>query len=121
MDETIRDPVPVGECGRLMGKIALTLLSLCLVLALATEQGALGEDFHPTMVETGLVSTDSHITFNPPFPNVPMVVLSVTRVLDATAGCSPTVKNVTKTGFDYVSNCTVGLKYPSTWIATLQQ
>jgi hypothetical protein len=111
----------LGHAGRSWGKKALTLLSLCLVFPLVTKQRALGQDFHPTMVETGLVNTDSHITFNPPFPNAPTVVLAVTRVLDATSGCSPTVKNVTNTGFDYVSNCTAGLKYPSTWIATLQQ
>jgi len=97
------------------------LLLLCFVLSLATYATALGQDFRPTMVETGLVNTDSHITFDPPFPHPPTVVLSVSRVLDATAGCSPTVKNVTSTGFDYASNCTAGFKYPSTWIATLQQ
>jgi H-type lectin domain len=106
-----------------MSKKALNLLCCFLTLALAINQNALGQDFHPTMVETGLVNTDSHITFNPPFPNAPTVVFAVTRVrvLDATSGCSPTVKNVTNTGFDYVSNCTAGLKYASTWIATLQQ
>jgi len=121
MGETIRDPVPAGERGTPMGKKALILLSLSLVFPLVTKQRALGQDFHPTMVETGVVNTDSHITFNPPFPNVPTVVFAVARVLDATSGCSPTVKNVTNTGFDYVSNCTAGLKYPSTWIATLQK
>jgi hypothetical protein len=96
-------------------------LSLCFVLPLATQQKAVAQDFHPTMVETGLVNTDSHVTFNPAFPNAPSVILSITRVLDATSGCAPAVKNVTKTGFDYISNCTAGFKYPSTWIATLQQ
>jgi hypothetical protein len=88
---------------------------------LATNQKAIAQDFHPTMVETGLVNTDSHVTFNPAFPNAPSVILSITRVLDATSGCAPAVKNVTNTGFDYISNCTAGFKYPSTWIATLQQ
>jgi hypothetical protein len=97
------------------------LLSLCFVLPLATNQKAFCQDFHPTMVETGLVNTDSHVTFNPAFPNAPTVILSITRVLDATSGCAPTVKNVTNTGFDYIANCTAGFKYPSTWIATLQR
>jgi len=96
-------------------------LFLCFVLSLATNQKAVAQDFHPTMVETGLVNTDSHVTFNPAFPNAPSVILSITRVLDATSGCAPAVKNVTNTGFDYISNCTAGFKYPSTWIATLQQ
>jgi len=94
---------------------------LCFVLPLAMHEKAFGQDFHPTMVETGLVNTDGHVTFNPAFPNTPSVVLSVTRVLDATSGCAPAVKNVTKTGFEYTSNCNAGFKYPSTWIATLQQ
>ncbi len=96
-------------------------LFLCFVLPLASHQKAIAQDFHPTMVETGLVNTDSHVTFNPAFPNAPSVILSITRVLDATSGCAPAVKNVTNTGFDYISNCTAGFKYPSTWIATLQQ
>ncbi len=39
-------------------------LSLCFVFPLATNQKAIAQDFHPTMVETGLVNTDSHVTFN---------------------------------------------------------
>ncbi len=96
-------------------------LYLSFVLPLATHENAFAQDFHPTMVETGLVSADGHVAFNPAFPNTPAVVLSVTRVLDATSGCAPAVKNVTNTGFDYTSNCNAGFKYPSTWIATLQQ
>jgi len=40
-------------------------LSLCFVLPLATNQKAVAQDFHPTMVETGLVNTDGHVAFNP--------------------------------------------------------
>jgi hypothetical protein len=94
---------------------------MCVILPLAINQKAFGQDFHPTMVETGLVNTDSNVTFNPAFPNAPAVVLSETRVWHATSGCAPEVKNVTNTGFDYISNCTAEFKYPSTRIATLQK
>jgi hypothetical protein len=97
------------------------VLFICLPLFSTAGEKVLGQEFHPTMVETGQVNVDGHVTFNPAFPDAPAVVLSVTRVLDTTSGCAPAVKNVTNTGFDYVSNCTAGLKYPSTWIATLQQ
>ncbi len=106
---------------RSQARWASLLLSLSFIMPLTTRQKALAQEFHPTMVETGLVNLDSHVSFNPAFPNAPSVVLSITRVLDATSGCAPVVKNVTNTGFDYISNCTTGFKYPSTWIAILQQ
>jgi hypothetical protein len=113
--EVVGRPLPAG----VKRHGTYPLLSMCIILPLAINQKAFGQDFHPTMGETGLVN--SHVTFNPAFPNAPEVIFSVTRVLDATSGCAPAVKNVTNTGFDYISNCTAGFKYPSTWIATLQK
>jgi hypothetical protein len=42
-------------------------LYLSFVLPLATHENAFAQDFHPTMVETGLVSADGHVAFNPAF------------------------------------------------------
>jgi hypothetical protein len=52
---------------------------ICLVpIAFLLPSVTLAQQFRATMVETGVVSPGSpHVTFNPPFPSTPQVVLSV--------------------------------------------
>jgi hypothetical protein len=90
--------------------------------------------FHPSMVEVGTVSPrEPHVTFDPPFPSTPKVVLSIRDLsMGGTSrrGCGVEAKNITATGFDYFPACSaarpggplpVPLDLEATWIATLQQ
>lgn len=91
--------------------------------------------FHPSMVEVGSVSPqEPHVTFNPPFPSTPQVVLSIRDQNvgggETYRGCGVEAKNITATGFDYFPACSarrpggplpVPLGLIATWIATLQQ
>jgi hypothetical protein len=94
---------------------------------------ASAQQFHPSMVEVGTVSPqEPHVTFNPPFPSTPEVVLSIRdqNVGGAYRGCGVEAKNITATGFDYFPACSarrpggplpVPLGLIATWIAALQQ
>ena len=96
---------------------------------------ASAQQFHPSMVEVGTVTPrDPHVTFDPPFPSTPKVVLSIRDQNvggEATyRGCGVEAKNITPTGFDYFPACSarppggplpVPLGLEATWIATLQQ
>jgi hypothetical protein len=89
--------------------------------------------FHPSMVEVGTVNPrEPHVTFDPPFPSTPKVVLSIRdQTIGGTyRGCGVEAKNITPTGFDYFPACSarrpagplpVPLNLEATWIATLQQ
>jgi H-type lectin domain len=106
---------------------------ICLVpIAFGLPTVTLAQQFHPTMVEIGVVSPGSpHVTFDPPFPSTPQVVLSVKdfNVEGIHYGCGVFKKNVTSSGFDYAPACSSPVSGPrpvpsnflATWVATLQQ
>ena len=59
---------------------------------------ASAQQFHPSMVEVGSVSPQApHVTFDPPFPSTPQVVLSIRdQNVGATyRGCGVEAKNIT--------------------------
>jgi hypothetical protein len=108
-------------------RIYLAVIGL-LIPAIASAQ-----QFHASMVEVGSVSPQApHVTFAPPFPSTPQVVLSIRdqNVGGTYRGCGVEAKNITATGFDYFPACSaqrpggplpVPANLISTWIATLQQ
>lgn len=87
------------------------------------------------MVEVGSVSPqEPHVTFNPPFPSTPQVVLSIRDQNvgggETYRGCGVEAKNITATGFDYFPACSarrpggplpVPVHLIAIWIAILQQ
>ena len=107
------------------------------VIGLVVPATASAQQFHPSMVEVGSVSPQkieemAHVTFDPPFPSTPKVVLSIRdqSVGGTYRGCGVEAKNITATGFDYFPACSarrpggplpVHLNLIATWIATLQQ
>jgi hypothetical protein len=103
------------------------------VIGLVVPAMALAQQFHASMVEVGSVSPqEPHVTFDPPFPSTPKVVLSIRdqNVGGTYRGCGVEAKNITATGFDYFPACSarrpggplpVPLNLIATWIATLQQ
>ena len=103
------------------------------VIGLVVPAMASAQQFHPSMVEVGTVSPrEPHVTFDPPFPSAPKVVLSIRdQSMGGTyRGCGVEAKNITATGFDYFPACSarrpggplpVPLDLEATWIATLQQ
>jgi H-type lectin domain-containing protein len=108
-------------------RIYLAVISLVVPTMVSAQQ------FHPTMVEVGTVTPqEPHVTFDPPFPSAPKVVLSIRDqvVGGPYRGCGVEVKNITATGFDYFPACSarrpggplpVPVNLEGTWIATLQQ
>jgi hypothetical protein len=108
-------------------------LGIYLAIGLAVPAMASAQQFHPSMVEVGTVSPqEPHITFNPPFPSTPQVVLTKRdqTVGGTYRGCGVEAKDITATGFDYFPACSarrpggplpVPLGLIATWIATLQQ
>jgi hypothetical protein len=113
-------------------------LRICLaVIGLVVPAMASAQQFRPSMVEVGevgpqAVPQESHVTFDPPFPSPPKVVLSIKdqNVGGTYRGCGVEAKNVTATGFDYFPACSsrrpggplpVPLGLIAIWIATLQQ
>jgi hypothetical protein len=103
------------------------------VIGLAVPGMASAEGFHASMVEVGSVSpTAPHVTFDPPFPSAPKVVLSVRdSIVGGTyRACGVEAKNITAEGFDYFPACSarrpggplpVPANLMASWIATLQQ
>jgi hypothetical protein len=103
------------------------------VIGLVVPAMASAQQFHPSMVEVGTVSPrEPHVTFDPPFPSTPKVVLSIRdQSMGGTyRGCGVEAKNISATGFDYFPACSarrpggplpVPLDFEATWIATLQQ
>jgi hypothetical protein len=103
------------------------------VIGLIVPAMASAQQFHPSMVEVGTVSPrEPHVTFDPPFPSAPKVVLSIRdqNMGGTFRGCGVEAKNITATGFDYFPACSarrpggplpVPLDLEATWIATLQQ
>jgi hypothetical protein len=103
------------------------------VIGLVVPAMASAQQFHPSMVEVGEVSPqEPHVTFDPPFPSTPKVVLSIKdqNIGGTYRGCGVEAKNITATGFDYFPACSarrpggplpVPLGLTATWIATLQQ
>jgi hypothetical protein len=102
-------------------------------IGLLIPANASAQQFHPSMVEVGSVSPqEPHVTFNPPFPSTPQVVLSIRdlNVGGTYRGCGVEAKNITATGFDYSAACSarrpggplpVPANLIATWIAILQQ
>jgi hypothetical protein len=94
---------------------------------------ASAQQFHPSMVEVGEVSPqEPRVTFDPPFPSTPKVILSIKdqNVGGTYRGCGVEAKNITATGFDYFPACSarrpggplpVPLNLIAIWIASLQQ
>ena len=94
---------------------------------------ASAQQFHPSMVEVGEVSPqEPRVTFDPPFPSTPKVILSIKdqNVGGTYRGCGVEAKNITATGFDYFPACSarrpggplpVPLDLIAIWIASLQQ
>ena len=90
-------------------------------------------EFHASMVQVGSVSPSApHVTFDPPFPSAPKVVLSVRdlNVGQTYRGCGVEAKNITTDGFDYFPACSarrpggplpVPVNLMASWIASLQQ
>jgi hypothetical protein len=103
------------------------------IIELIVPATASAQEFHPSMVQVGTVGPkEPHVTFDPPFPATPKVVLSIRdQVVGGTyRGCGVEAKNITPTGFDYFPACSarrpggplpVPLTLESSWIATLQQ
>ena len=103
------------------------------VIGLVVPAMASAQQFHPSMVEVGEVSPqEPHVTFDPPFPSTPKVVLSIKdqNIGGTYRGCGVEAKNVTAKGFDYFPACSarrpggplpVPLGLVAIWIATLQQ
>ena len=106
------------------------------LIGLVVPAMASAQQFHASMVEVGSVSPEknemAHVTFDPPFPSTPKVVLSIRdQTIGGTyRGCGVEAKNITPTGFDYFPACSarrpggplpVPLNLEATWIATLQQ
>jgi hypothetical protein len=103
------------------------------VIGLVVPAMASAQQFHASMVEVGTVSPQTpHVTFDPPFPSTPQVVLSIRdqNVGGTYRGCGVEAKNITPTGFDYFPACSarrpggplpVPVNLIATWIATLQQ
>src|SRR5262249_13954463 len=103
------------------------------IIALVVPVIASAQQFNPSMVEVGEVSPQApHVTFDPPFPSTPKVVLSIKdqNVGGTYRGCGVEAKNVTATGFDYFAACSarrpggplpVPVNLIAIWIATLQQ
>ena len=103
------------------------------VMGLVVPAMASAQQFRPSMVEVGTVTPrEPHVTFDPPFPSTPKVVLSIRdqNVGGTYRGCGVEAKNITPTGFDYFPACSarrpggplpVPLDLEATWIATLQQ
>jgi hypothetical protein len=101
--------------------------------ALVVPAMASAQQFHASMVEVGSVSPkEPHVTFDPPFPSTPQVVLSIRdqNTGGTFRGCGVEAKNITATGFDYFparsarrpgGPLPVPLNLIATWIATLQQ
>jgi H-type lectin domain len=78
------------------------------VIGLVVPTVVSAQQFHPTMVEVGKVSPQqSHVSFDPPFPSAPKVVLSIRDqvVGGQYRGCGVEAKNITATGFDYFPAC----------------
>ena len=102
-------------------------------ISLVVPAMASAQQFHASMVEVGTVSPqEPHVTFDPPFPAAPKVVLSIRDqvVGGPYRGCGVEARNITATGFDYFPACSarrpggplpVPLSLIATWIATLQQ
>ena len=103
------------------------------VIGLVVPVTASAQQFHPSMVEVGEVSPqEPHVTFDPPFPSTPKVVLSIKdqNIGGTYRGCGVEAKNITAKGFDYFPACSarrpggplpVPLGLVATWIAALQQ
>src|ERR1700758_2817571 len=73
------------------------------VIGLVVPAMASAQQFHPSMVEVGTVSPrEPHVTFDPPFPSTPKVVLSIRdQSMGGTyRGCGVEAKNISATGFD---------------------
>jgi hypothetical protein len=78
------------------------------VIGLVVPTTVSAQQFHPTMVEVGTVGPQQpHVTFDPPFPSAPKVVLSIRDqvVGGPYRGCGVEAKNITATGFDYFPAC----------------
>lgn len=96
----------------------LTAITVCLLAAPL----AIAQAFHPSMVEVGTAEEGQHVTFDPPFPSAPRVVVAVTVVAPTIhVNCSPSADNITASGFDYHSNCGFHLHVKAAWTATFQQ
>jgi hypothetical protein len=103
------------------------------IIGLVVPMMASAQQFHPSMVQVGEVSPqEPHVTFDPPFPSTPKVVLSIKdqSVGGTYRGCGVEAKNITATGFDYFPACSarrpggplpVPLNLIAIWIATVQQ
>src|SRR5215471_2171985 len=115
-------------CGATMRPAMYLAIIALLVPAMASAQ-----QFHPSMVEVGEVNPQApHVTFDPPFPSTPKVVLSIKdqNVGGTYRGCGVEAKNITAKGFDYFPACSarrpggplpVPVNLIAIWIATLQQ
>ena len=98
--------------------ICLTATAICLLAAPL----AIAQAFHPSMIEVGTAEEGQHVTFDPPFPSAPRVVVAVAVVAPTiNVNCSPSADNITASGFDYHSNCGFHLRVKVAWTATLQQ
>jgi H-type lectin domain len=103
------------------------------VIGLLVPAMASAQQFHPSMVEVGTVSPQApHVTFDPPFPSAPHVILSIRdlNVGGTYRACGVEAKNITATGFDYFAACSarrpggplpVPANLEAVWVATVQQ
>jgi hypothetical protein len=99
--------------------ILIVILVFLSVLSCAAQPA-----FHPSMIEVGAAQDGQHVTFDPPFPSTPSVVVAITGFfvlapggIEVAAGCGASADNITASGFDFHSSCIL----QGTWIATLQQ
>jgi hypothetical protein len=96
----------------------LTAIAICWLAAPL----AIAQSFHPSMVEVGTAEEGQHVTFDPPFPSAPRVVVAIAVVAPTiNVNCSPFADNITASGFDYHSNCGFHLHVRGAWTATFQQ
>jgi hypothetical protein len=78
------------------------LACLALFLGSTVPMNVLAQEFHPSMVEVGVVQSGQHVTFNPPFPSTPQVVFSDARHFEGGGHyeCGFIMSNLSPTGFD---------------------